>query len=289
MTTLGKILVIVNFLFSVVTGALIVMVFVTRTNWKAGFDEINTQNAILKAERNSYVQAIEGIKNSHQGEINKLKNELAQANNAAAKATQDAKDANSQKELMAKNFESEKANHAKDLEELKRRQAEVENITKAAAAKDDKINALEKDNGDFRNRAVAAEINFKAEHERNARLLDQLEKLAKDNERLQQQAKGGGIIAGAPPKKAPPDDVKGTVVEIDAKSGLLTISIGSDSGINVGHTLEVYRLEPNPEYLGSIKIVDVHFKQAVARAVLPLKTEKLRKGDVVASRIVALR
>jgi hypothetical protein len=289
MTTLGKILVIVNFLFSVVTGALIIMVFVTRTNWKAGFDEINTQNQVLKAERNSYVAAIDDIKNKHQGELNNLKNQLAQANNAAAKATQDAKDANSQKELIAKNFESEKANHAKDLEELKRRQAEVENITKAAAAKDDKINGLEKDNGDFRNRAVAAEINFKAEHERNARLLDQLEKLAKDNERLQQQAKGGGIIAGAPPKKAPPDDVKGSVVEIDAKSGLLTISIGSDSGINVGHTLEVYHLEPNPEYLGSIKIVDVHFKQAVARAVLPLKTEKLRKGDVVASRIVALR
>jgi len=290
MTTLGKILVFVNFLFSVLTGALIIMVFVTRTNWKAGFDELVLQNKALQANRTSYIDDIAKIKNELNDKIKNLNNQLDEEKKAVAKAKQDATDANAQKELITKNFEEEKNNHAKAKDELLRRQAEVDNITKAAAAKDSKINDLEKDNSDYRNRAVAAEIDYKAEHERNQRILAQLEKLAKDNEQLQQQAKGGVIAAGGAPKKAPPDDVKGTIVEIDVKSGLMTISIGTDSGLSVGHSLEAYRLNLNEgrgEYLGTIKIVDVHFKQAVARAVLPLKAEKLRVGDIVASRIVA--
>ena len=41
MTTLGKILVIVNFVFTLVTGALIIMVFSVRTNWQSAYDRLN--------------------------------------------------------------------------------------------------------------------------------------------------------------------------------------------------------------------------------------------------------
>jgi len=256
---------------------------------EGGFRRIGSSKQGTSSQSH-FVDDIAKIKNELNDKIKNLNNQLDEEKKAVAKAKQDATDANAQKELITKNFEEEKNNHAKAKDELLRRQAEVDNITKAAAAKDSKINDLEKDNSDYRNRAVAAEIDYKAEHERNQRILAQLEKLAKDNEQLQQQAKGGVIAAGGAPKKAPPDDVKGTIVEIDVKSGLMTISIGSDSGLSVGHSLEAYRLNLNEgrgEYLGTIKIVDVHFKQAVARAVLPLKAEKLRVGDIVASRIVA--
>ena len=49
MTTLGKILVIVNFVFTLVTGALIIMVFAVRTNWKHSYDTVNKYYEVSKA------------------------------------------------------------------------------------------------------------------------------------------------------------------------------------------------------------------------------------------------
>jgi len=43
MNKIGKILVFVNLLFSVITGALIVMVFVTRTQWEKGYNRVRSE------------------------------------------------------------------------------------------------------------------------------------------------------------------------------------------------------------------------------------------------------
>src|SRR5580704_4792069 len=50
MTALGKTLVFFNLLFSLVTGGLIVMVFVTRTNWKEGMDKALAEAKAARAE-----------------------------------------------------------------------------------------------------------------------------------------------------------------------------------------------------------------------------------------------
>jgi hypothetical protein len=89
-------------------------------------------------------------------------------------------------------------------------------------------------------------------------------------------------------KKNPPlEDVRGKVLDVDATSGLVSISLGRDAGIQVGNTLEVYRLEPKPEYLGTIRVVDVKSNQAVAKPVTPQGGKQLQKGDRVASRVNA--
>ena len=55
MNTLGKTLVFLNLIFSVLTGALIVMVFATRTNWKLGYDR---KDQALQIERADKVKAV---------------------------------------------------------------------------------------------------------------------------------------------------------------------------------------------------------------------------------------
>jgi hypothetical protein len=45
----------------------------------------------------------------------------------------------------------------------------------------------------------------------------------------------------------------------------VTISIGSDAGLRNGHTLEAYRLKPEPKYLGSVPILSVTPTEAVAK------------------------
>ena len=52
--------------------------------------------------------------------------------------------------------------------------------------------------------------------------------------------------------------IKGKIEKVDPTDRtLVTISLGSDQGLQLRHTLEVYRLSPNPEYLGMIRIEDV--------------------------------
>src|SRR5262249_44185721 len=77
-------------------------------------------------------------------------------------------------------------------------------------------------------------------------------------------------------------DVEGVVKAVDAKTGFVTISIGSDAGIHKGQTLEAYRLKPVPAYLGTIEVVDTKPAEAVARESARLRGH-LEVGDRVAS------
>lgn len=283
MTILGKILAIVNFVFSLVTVALIVMVFVTRTNWKAGFDRVNQSYAVERANAAAYAQEAQANKTTCDARLAQANQEIERLQ-AAVKQEQQATDA--QKKELAKIKDQAAAtdmNLQKATQELKRRDVEVANLTQIAEAKNAKINDLEQTNQVYRDRAVSAEINYNTEHQRNVRLLAENERLTKDSERLQKNGgTGGGAVA-----RRPPDDVKGKILEVDSRSGLATISIGTDSGVNVGSTLLVYHLAPKPEYVGQVRVVDANFKQSVVRPVLPLRTGSLQRDDVVASKILA--
>src|SRR5262249_11624992 len=92
-------------------------------------------------------------------------------------------------------------------------------------------------------------------------------------------AAGGGAA-----KNPPPENVEGEVKEVDAKSGLVTISIGSDAGLQKGHTLEVFRLKPAPKYLGTLRIVDVRPKDAVGKPD-SRSQGAIQTGDKVASKL----
>ncbi len=72
------------------------------------------------------------------------------------------------------------------------------------------------------------------------------------------------------------------------KEGLIEITLGTDAGLAIGHTMEVFRLDiGNPgrsKYLGTIRITDVTAHEAVGRFEGKM-TDEIRRGDTVASRI----
>jgi hypothetical protein len=84
-----------------------------------------------------------------------------------------------------------------------------------------------------------------------------------------------------PPEKY----VKGTVKAVE--KNLVQIDLGEDQGIRKDHTLEVYRLSPEPKYLGRLLVVDVTNKQSVCRLIVPPGTPAptLMPGDIVASKL----
>jgi hypothetical protein len=71
-------------------------------------------------------------------------------------------------------------------------------------------------------------------------------------------------------RNPPPENVQGVIKQVDS-SGLMTISIGSDAGLSKGHTLEVFRFTGSgpsqSKYLGTIRILEVKAKEAVAKPV----------------------
>ena len=79
-------------------------------------------------------------------------------------------------------------------------------------------------------------------------------------------------------------DVSGRVKAYDATSGLLTITIGSDAGVLKGHTLYVYRLEPNGQYVGQLRVLESRANEAVGKMINKPRTP-IQVNDKVASKI----
>jgi len=89
--------------------------------------------------------------------------------------------------------------------------------------------------------------------------------------------------------KAKTADVEGVVKSIDQNTGYFTINIGSSAGVFEGQTLDVYRVKPQPKYLGKIKLVAVRPNQSVAEQAMahPQEHDLIQVGDQVTGRIRA--
>jgi beta-lactamase regulating signal transducer with metallopeptidase domain len=90
------------------------------------------------------------------------------------------------------------------------------------------------------------------------------------------------VPAGGAPANPPPGQLQGRVLKVEEK--LVRVSLGRDAGLKINHTLEVYRLHPEPQYLGRLRIEDVTQGEAVG-LLLPsaAPVRPVQEGDQVAS------
>jgi hypothetical protein len=175
-------------------------------------------------------------------------------------------------------------------EELQRLQDEVRRLADTFKRREQENAGLKAEVKRYRDRAVTKELEAKSALDRAQQLLAQLQDLQAENARL--RAKAGG--EGKPPAKGsearnpPAEFVKGTITKIEPKDkNLVEISLGSDAGLKVGHTLEVYRVTPRPEYLGTLRIVETQKSTSRAVRLRPEATRgPLQVGDQVASKVV---
>jgi len=78
-----------------------------------------------------------------------------------------------------------------------------------------------------------------------------------------------------------PADLHGKVLAVSAEN-LVEISIGSDDGLKIGNTLEVFR---GSHYLGKIEVLRIDFDRAVGKILQDYKRGSIQKGDEVATRL----
>jgi hypothetical protein len=284
MTILGKILVIVNLVFSLIMGGLIVTVFVTRTNWRDGYEKLRKRYDVAEANARIYAEEAKEAKNTAEGEVKKVRADLESTSRQLEVAQKEKADQAAEFKALEQRIGLANANIKSLTEEINRRKQEIDNLQTVAADKDKKLADLEQQSKQFRDAAITSEIQAKTEHERNLNLLQQNAEYVKE---LERRPAGGAYASSSTSAKRPPqEDVQGVVTETDPKAGLVTVSIGSDAGVAKGNTLEVYRFKPRAEYVGTITVIDVNFHESVARPVMPLRAGPVQKGDIVASRIM---
>ncbi len=282
MTPVGKIFVFLNLGFSFVVGALVVFAYAARTNWKASYDDLKKQFDVAQASSNTY-----------RDELDKALNYKGGVDTTVGKALQDARNElrNTQAQLTQSNLELANLKKKADAdnaaltaakEQIALRQKEVKTLDEELKKSNDVNFKMVKERNEFRDQAVASENKSKSTQERNERLTTQVEELAKDLAKSKSIGAGGSELTARNP---PTEDVEGLIKALDATSGLVTLTVGSDAGLTKGHTMEVFSLNP-AKYKGTIRILNVSGSEAVGKPVSrPLGP--IQVGDRVASKIVA--
>jgi hypothetical protein len=279
MTAFGKILVFLNLVFALLTGGLIGMVYLTRTNWKASYDRINAAVQATTAhhqnelkERDDKVRAKDDAeqkailaKNERDKQLTDLRAELEQVKTQLTAAL--------------RSNDNQTQNVTSTTTEIERRRVEVAQLNATLKNREDRIRNLEEQLTKTRDEAVNNHLLYKT-------LKDKFDTLLTQHEDVQRQlAMKGSIGQGGPTsaKVPPPEQVRGTVKAIDGN--LATISIGTDTGVNKDHLLYVYRLSPKPEYVGELTILSATPFEAVGRFKPANRLVNIKAGDEVASRI----
>lgn len=284
MNTVGKILVILNLLFALAVGGFLVVDFATRTNWKAAYDKLQKEMEIAGLNQKAGVLTL--------SQLSKQAKDIQQARD---KAEQDwnleRTMLKTERDTYKGQLEDEKdkakaadLNHQKVLGELDAVKGELKNQQLVIQKREKYILDMEDQVRKFRGEAVAFENMFKSSQSRNESLLN----LYQDLQRQMNQMKAGPAAGTKDPNAPNPPTVyvKGVVEKVHATDRkLVQISVGTDHGLKLHNTLEVYRMSPTPQYLGMIRIVETDHRQALGRYISTgLSTPRnLQEGDIVAS------
>ena len=284
MTAFGKILVFLNLFLSVATGALIVFMFTTRTNWKTAYDDARRKAesaaVALQQEKTAHENDLkqkDSVSISSQGEISSLKTALAKAQ--AEKETAEAKALEVEKLNRGSNTDSQKiqAELVQVKEERGKLVDEKEVIRKALIERQKELDTQ-------RESAILSDTNARTLLSKNTALLRQVEDLTLKIRELEQSGLAGTGRGGAGPSiveptpKTPPPGVHGKVTAV--ADSLAQVSIGSDSGLSAGNKLIVYR---GGDYLGELVLTRVEAKAAAGKFIPDTASKKIVVGDSVAT------
>jgi hypothetical protein len=304
MTVVGKILVFLNLVFSLVVGGFAVVDYAARSNYAAAFNAVKQQNDVLKSAAQSFQTEAVRLAKDRDDLAEKLgaqrvawdpaaKDDKEGGANVAARALAVMKDQSAtindlkgQVDGLRKQLADEKGKNVNLLAmerqfkaDAERRQEDTKILRDQLKAEMDKNFTKEKEMNALREDMVTAQIAARTLKDRNTQLEEQLQAAARTLAQLRSQGASGGQRGDNPP----PEQVEGLVRRVDGN--LVHISLGSDAGLSTGQTLHVFRLGSNSGYIGRIKLVDVRAKESVGQIMgRPLK--QIQQGDRVASRII---
>jgi chromosome segregation ATPase len=277
MNLIGKILVILNLIVALVIVGFMAVTFTTRDNWKKYTEGFKREMDI--AGRNAGLA--EKTAADLQNELKKLRGELdtEKRNARIAADLLEAKSKDLQSRLDEELIKAKEADLTaqKALGEVQRFKEEVKDLNNVIEARQKKIVEMEDNAKRLREFALAKEKESQDDRARNESLRAEVLRLNLNVADLEAGPKGKLAMS------VPPAKLRGTIEKVE--SDLVQISLGSDQGLKKNQILQVQRLKPRAEYLGSIRLVEVDFHKSIGRWMTTSRPEgkRLQPGDQVVS------
>ena len=285
MTAIGKMLLFLVLILSLVWNFLTVSAYVARTNWRAEAkrsqddaqkmqDAAQKMKTLLDAERESAADALRAVRQ----ERDNLRLEV--------KTLQANQDTLSAQYSTAFVEGTKRAASAVGLQEnINKLQLQVRDLDAAVKAKDTAVTELTLARDKALVDANNARLTAAGLAKQNENLQDRLLKAQSDAE----ETKRYGTAGAAPGTRTPaaPDGFRGTVTEYAKADRKVALTPGLDSGLQKGTTLTVARLTGGGKYLGTVTVTLVNPKEAVgtfrpAATTLPRSADDLpMPGDVL--------
>jgi hypothetical protein len=286
MTAVGKILVFLNLLFSLVVGGFVVFAYIARAHWADAYKKLEAQNQVLNASATTYKSQVDKAREEANGEIAKANAEKNSAQKDLMTATQTITQLRDENTKLRGQVGKDTTLASKYTVEVEKRQDDVAKLRSTLDLTQKKVIDVEKRNAELVHEATVAKIERDAMKDLASRVEQELQRQQKELVRMKAN---GGVAATvrAGGKNPPPEPVEGLVKNTDS-SGLMTLTIGSDAGLTKGHTLELFRLNTampsQSRYLGTVRIVESTPHESVAQPVSRLSGAP-QPGDRVASQI----
>jgi hypothetical protein len=291
MNIVGKILVILNLLLALVVGGFLVIDFATRTNWKTYSDSQKRELDVARVNVQTLHKSLQDSDNQvkkAKAEADGIKGQIAdlEAQHKAELVGWQAKVQDEERKAKEQTLVSQKA-----LLEAERLKEESKALNATIQERNKKITDMLREVAEAKQFAMANERQYIAMKGRVDALLAQITDLT--GQLRDRDAKGPGLPGKGNGRDAtalnpPPNFVKGKVEKVDPDNkSRVQLDLGTDDGVNKGHTLVIYRLGKQPEYLGYVQIVEANHHKSLGQ-LLPnaLGTRPvLQKGDIVASAI----
>ena len=284
MNVIGKIFVFAVFVMSLVLMTFAGAIYMSHVNWKdeverdpnkvlpgqkPGYryqlDEADKKRRELDEQINDLTRKVAASEEARDQVVAKLQSAISQKNNQLTKLLEDKKrlEVDSKQRVEAVN------NLTIQVEQTGKRIEELQAQVRSQQGKVDQHVQMAAD--------LAAEL---AEQKSLLAIADerkaQLEKqVAKARELLKQS----GLSLESQPKDRVPQ-LDGDVIAVAASS--IEVSIGSDDGLQVGHTLEVYR---SGQYVGRAIVRSVRPDRAVAEIDKNFSRGTVQRGDKVTTKV----
>jgi hypothetical protein len=273
---------------SVVIGGFTVASYIARTKVVQDLQKERDYRQIERANNEVLKTQLVEVQQEARSKVEQLTAALVRAQDDSTSKDNVIRDLGVKLQEEAKKTLTAEASSRIAEDEVKKRQADVEKIRATLNEEMKKNINLEKDKIVLAEKATQATILANSAMEQSKRVEQELQKMAREIARSETTPSRGPVATVRKEANPPREAVEGLVKATDPASGLVQITLGSDAGLAVGNTLEVFRLNTtNPDrsqYLGRIRIVELKATEAIARPVDKM-TNKIRVNDNVASRL----
>lgn len=269
MTFLGKILVVINMVMSILFMAFALIVYTTREdlrqqnkNLNATISQQNTAIANSKADLDKH-------KADAETQLKEAADELAVAKADIDRLTKQVDVLNTKKEELEALAQKKTMTAEITTENQEVRTAEIEQLRAFRQELSQQNTTLRAENSDLMDKFRQASNDLELARGRNVELAERINELERYVQVVHAHYDVPPMDQLAPnvDSQAPPPDVEGVIVKVDPDGKHILISLGEDDGLRKGHMLEVWRTKPEPVYIGKVKVETTEHTTAVVKVV----------------------